>query len=64
MNGWDAKDWIVAVLHAISWTSATIYLWCHPSDINFATWCTYSAGVSTAYHWLLIKDSKIQDAPK
>lgn len=62
-QAWDFRDWFVVVLHAIAWLTGTVYLYLHPDSTNFITWATFSGTVSSAYHWLVIHDSKTQDAP-
>lgn len=44
------------------WCVSSVYLFCHPTDMNFATWGTFSAVVIAAYRWIDFKDSKIPDA--
>lgn len=62
-NCLDCGDWIVVVfLFAFAATGAT-YVFGHPSDINFATWIGVLGIAGGIFHWLRIKDQKIEDAP-
>ena len=58
----DTRDWIVIALMAAIQFAATVFLFRHPDTINFATWATVVGGLTTAYHWLVIRDSKEKDA--
>jgi hypothetical protein len=42
--------------------AATVFVFKHPDAINFATWATVVGGLISAYHWMVIRDSKIGDA--
>lgn len=46
---------------AAAWAAATVYLFKHASDVNFATWGTISATMVGVYHWICIRDSKQED---
>lgn len=54
MFGFDATDWFIFGFVCV----AGAYLWVHPSDVNFATWC----GLSAAFHLLRVYDQKKADA--
>jgi hypothetical protein len=54
MFGFDATDWFILGFVMV----AGVYLWVHPSDVNFATWC----GLSAAFHLLRVYDQKRPDA--
>lgn len=58
----DTRDWIVIALMAAIQVAATVFLFEHTDAINFATWATVVGGLTTAYHWLVIRDSKEKDA--
>lgn len=58
----DFVDWFVRVLLVAAWSTGTVYLFKHPSDMNFATWGTVSTAMVSAYHWLTVRDQKIPDA--
>lgn len=62
MQELDIRDWLVIVLVAFIMAVATLYLFSHPSPMAFATWGGVAATVSTMYHWLILKDSKVPDA--
>lgn len=47
---------------SVMWTAATVYLFMHATEVNFATWATFGATVAGVYHWLTIKDDKTADA--
>lgn len=49
-------------LITLGWGAATVYLYQHPSDVNYATWGTITATIICAYRWIDYKDSKIPDA--
>jgi hypothetical protein len=42
--------------------TASIYIFTHPSDVNFASWCGLIATVVGVYHWLRVIDDKRPDA--
>ena len=54
MWGLDATDGCILGFVVIAGT----YLWLHPSDVNFATWC----GLSAVFHLLRVYDQKRPDA--
>ena len=54
MCGFDATDWAISAFVV----AGGVYLWVHPSDVNFATWC----GLSAAFHLLRVYDQKKADA--
>jgi hypothetical protein len=58
----DLRDWVVILLVSAAWAAATTYLFKHPSDGNFVTWCGLALTITTAYHWLVYFDSKRPDA--
>jgi len=60
----DVRDAFVILLHAAAWAAATVYLFKHPDFQTFVTWCGFGGTISTAYHWIVIKDSKMEDAPQ
>jgi hypothetical protein len=60
----DIQDAFVMLLHAGAWIAATWFIFLHPDTTNFITWSAFGGTISTAYHWLMIKDSKIEDAPQ
>jgi hypothetical protein len=58
----DTRDWIVIALMAGIQLAATVFLFGHPDAVNFATWATVTGTLTGAYHWMVIRDSKIKDA--
>lgn len=58
----DARDWAVIGLMAAIQLAATVFIFKHPEAINFATWATVVGGLISAYHWMVIRDSKEKDA--
>jgi hypothetical protein len=58
----NIRDWFVLVLVALLWIAATIYLFIHPSEADFATWGAICGTMTGAYRWLDLKDSKVPDA--
>ena len=58
----DHTDLIVFLMVSLAWIAGTVFLFMHPSDMNFATWATFSATITAVYHWIIFKDSKIPDA--
>jgi hypothetical protein len=58
----DTRDWIVISLMAVIEIAATVFVFKHPDAINFATWATVCGTLATAYHWIVVKDSKTPDS--
>lgn len=58
----DYRDHVVMTLVSCAWVAATVYLFMFHSDVNFATWCGFSATICGVYHWLTIRDDKQPDA--
>jgi hypothetical protein len=58
----DTRDWIVIGLMAGIQIAATVFVFKHPEAMNFATWATVVGGLTSAYHWMVIRDSKQADA--
>jgi hypothetical protein len=59
---WQLSDWLIMVNITSALTAATVYLFMHSGDAAFLTWCGLVTTVTTAYHWLIIRDSKEKDA--
>lgn len=58
----DCGDWIVVTfLFAFAATGA-VYMFKHPSDVNFAAWLAILATAGGIFHWLRVKDQKVADA--
>ena len=58
----DARDWVVIGLMAAIEIAATAFLFYRPDSVNFATWATVCGTLITAYHWIVIRDSKTPDS--
>ncbi len=58
----DVRDWFLVVLHAVIWVAGTVFIFKHPSEVNFGVWGTLAATMTGAYHYLVIRDSKQADA--
>ena len=58
----DARDWIVIGLMAAIQTAATVFVFRHPDSGNFAIWSGLCGTLTGAYHWMVIRDSKMADA--
>jgi len=62
MNHKDWRDYMTYVFTGAILTIASVYVWHHPSDINFATWATVCGTLSCILKWLDITDDKQRDA--
>lgn len=49
------------VLVTGAWVASTVYLFRHPSDMNFATWATLCGTMTGFYHFMTVKDDKTKD---
>ena len=58
----DVRDYLVILLVAVSWIAATSFLFWKPTDMNFASWAGVTATLVGVYHWIVIRDSKTEDA--
>jgi hypothetical protein len=58
----EIRDWIVIAVITAMVAVASIYLFKHPSDMNFTTWCGSITAFGGIYHWLVYLDSKKPDA--
>jgi hypothetical protein len=56
------QDWFILSFVALMWAVATVYLFIHPGEAVFASWCGLGATMGSVYHWLTIRDAKIKDA--
>lgn len=59
---YDCRDVLVMAIVTAAWGASTWYLFKHPSDVNFATWCGLAVTMTSVYHWLCFMDSKKADA--
>lgn len=57
----DLRDRLVMGLVSGAWVASTVYLFKFHTDLNFATWATFSGTVTCVYHWLCVHDDKIPD---
>ena len=58
----DCGDWIVVVfLFAFAITGA-VYMFKHPSDLNFGVWTGLLTIAGGIFHWIRVRDSKVPDA--
>jgi hypothetical protein len=58
----DARDWVIIGLMAAIEGAAIAFVFKHWDPLNFATFATLSGTLISAYHWMVIKDSKTKDA--
>jgi len=58
----DYRDWLVMTLVTVAWGVATVFLFQHATEMNFATWAAFSGTTTGVYHWLCVKDQKMPDA--
>lgn len=61
-NQRDARDWVVMALVSLGGLAATVFLFCYPSSVNFATWSGFEGTLFGVYHWLTISDDKRVDS--
>lgn len=68
----DIRDWAILVLMALAGLVSDVFLFVtlHQAGTAqlgaavaaFATWGTFHAALLSAYHWMVIRDSKEKDA--
>lgn len=58
----DFRDDAVMALVTAAWIAATVFIFLYHTEVNFATWATFSATICGVYHWLTISDDKRPDA--
>lgn len=58
----DFSDWFVMAGITAILISGTMFIYLHPSEVNFATWAGLMVTVTGVYHWLDIRDDKEKDA--
>ena len=58
----DTRDWIIVGSMVAIQIAGTVFVFKFPTDMNFATWGTVCSVLTSAYHYLVIKDSKAPDA--
>jgi hypothetical protein len=59
---WQLSDWIIMAIVTMLVIAATVYLFIHPSESAFLTWGGIVGTITSVYHWLVVHDSKVQDA--
>lgn len=57
----DLRDWLVMGLVTIAWVAATVFLFKYHTEMDFATWATFSATITGVYHFLCVHDDKVPD---
>ncbi len=57
----DLRDVFIFVMVSAAWIAGTVYLFYNRTDLNFATWATFSATILGAYHWISMRDDKEKD---
>ena len=60
-SGWDLSDWLIMILITAAWAASTVFLFKHPDPINFGTWATLAGTMIGAYHWMRVRDDKLED---
>lgn len=58
----DTRDWVVIGLMGAIQLAGTVFVFLHFDTMNFVTWGTLCGTLVTAYHWVVIRDSKTKDA--
>lgn len=58
----DCGDWIVVVFLFAFAASGAVYLFKHPSDMNFAAWLGLMTVAGGIFHGLRVHDQKVGDA--
>ena len=61
MNTRDCRDTASMVIFALAFAASVVYIFLHPTDINFATWAGLTATMGGIFHWLCIYDDKKKD---
>jgi hypothetical protein len=61
MKRLDIRDYFVLASLGAMLIAASVYLFKHPSDINYAAWGAVCGTLVSAYHWLAIGDDKRKD---
>jgi hypothetical protein len=58
----DCGDWLVVGFIFAFATVGGVYLFVHPSDMNFGAWLGVLGVAGGIFHWLRVKDQKQADA--
>lgn len=59
----DFRDYFILVHVNAAGIASGIYTFMHPDVVNFGAWCTLLATLVGCYHWFVVRDSKLPDAP-
>lgn len=54
-------DYVVMFIVSAAWFSGTVFLFIHPSEVNFATWAGLAVTIGGIYHWITVYDDKKPD---
>ncbi len=57
----DLRDRLVMLIVTLILAVGTIYVFVHPTDMNFTTWAGLVVTITGVYHWLNIRDDKEKD---
>ena len=58
----EVRDWTVIAVITAMVAVASVYLFLHASDANFAMYLGSVTAIGSVYHWLVYLDSKRPDA--
>jgi len=58
----EIRDWLVIVVITAMVAVASLYLFRHPSDANYAMYLGSVTAIGSVYHWLVYLDCKRPDA--
>lgn len=58
----DFRDWFILGCISFVGLAGTTFLFVYPSATNFVTYSGLQVTLMGAYHWMVIRDSKQQDA--
>ena len=61
LNRKDWRDFAVYGLVVALGAFSSVYLWRHPSDMNFGTFATIGGGIIAAMRWFDLRDDKEAD---
>lgn len=59
----DLRDYFILAHVNAAGIMGTVYLFMNRTDSNFVSWCGLIATIVTAYHWFVLRDTKIPDNP-
>jgi hypothetical protein len=58
----DAGDWVVITFIFGFAIAGAVYVFRHPSEVNFGAWIGTLSVSGGIFHWLRVRDSKQADA--